>query len=219
MRGGTGCSSVGKVLIERFGGAMLPEGNIYQGGHMVFGRKHNDVRQLLEWGFLTENDVKRLFIFTTVRNPYDAVASDYARIVSGWEGAMPRDAHGNIIEDASARTAIRENAENVRQMGFDKWVCLRYGRLARLKSWLKAKVFQKKPVDYLWRTDFVMQFESLENDLNQVLRRNGIDEFVQIPNTNPTQGKRPYQEYYSDDSRRMVQQSFKHIIERFNYTF
>jgi len=219
MRGGTGCSSIAHVLINQFDGRYLPEENLFRNGVMVHGRKHNTVPELLRWGFLTKEDVRRLFIFTTVRNPFDQVASAYARTISGWTGGMPRDRHGNMIECPATRAKIEAEAQAAQAMGFDRWVEQHYGVPMRMKQKIARVVKNRRRRNPFKWVDFVMRYECLQEDFRDVLRRLGADSEIEIPNSNPTSGKRPYRQYYSESSKRLVSRAFKDVIRRYGYSF
>ncbi|WP_456426739.1 sulfotransferase family 2 domain-containing protein [Rhodocaloribacter sp.] len=67
----TGCSVVGKVLREQFGGVDI-------------GRKHDDVPRLLAQGHLSESALKRFCIVANVRNPFDRLVTYYQRLNGAW---------------------------------------------------------------------------------------------------------------------------------------
>lgn len=64
-----------------------------------------------------------------------------------------------------------------------------------------------------------MRFENLQEDFREVLRLKGIASDASLPNTNPTSGKKPYRDYYTTYSQKIVTQKFSDIIDRFNYSF
>ena len=68
---GTGCSAIGSVLRDQFGGQYLPSDNIFQENEKLLGRKHNSISQLLEHGIISHAEVKAYVKFGTIRNPFD----------------------------------------------------------------------------------------------------------------------------------------------------
>ncbi|MDB4445909.1 hypothetical protein N9181_01365 [bacterium] len=67
-----------------------------------------------------------------------------------------------------------------------------------------------------------MRFESLEEDFNRILQGAkviGADDWITVPHTNPTPGKKHYHEYYDDESRALVEKSFANELTHFDYKF
>ncbi|MGJ3242699.1 MAG: hypothetical protein ACFE0O_07090 [Opitutales bacterium] len=219
MEGNTGCSAVGNTLIEALGGHYLPPENVTRNGRMIFNRKHNTVDELLERGYLKANDLERLTIAGTVRNPFDRVASIYAREAGGWDGGMPRDAHGNLIEDPEARAATEAKAKAAQALGFDRWVARRYGWLARVRSRAAHRLGIRRERNFHRHVAVFLRFEHLQADFDGLLTRLGHPGGVAIPHSGKTSGKRPYPTYYSPRSRRIVARAFRDTIRRFGYTF
>jgi hypothetical protein len=70
--------------------------------------------------------------------------------------------------------------------------------------------------------DYYIRYENLKEDIIMVLERLGITEYDinDLPNHKSNiRPKRPYQEYYDDETRAIVAELFKTEIEMFGYTF
>lgn len=81
MVGGTGCYSVGSVLMERFGGTLLPACPL-----AGIDQKHNSIKQLVEHNLVSPKELKSYFKVANARNPFDRVATQYARLHgTSWE--------------------------------------------------------------------------------------------------------------------------------------
>ncbi|KAF0096421.1 MAG: hypothetical protein E1N59_388 [Puniceicoccaceae bacterium 5H] len=220
MPGGTGCSSIGRVMERELGAVYLPAKNLYRHGRMVFSRKHNSVEQLLARGFLMSDELEKLTVFATVRNAFDLVASNYAREASGWLGGFPRDADGNLLpipDDVMAQHQRR--AQEIADAGFERWVQARYGRLARCRHQLKLRLKGQRETHYYRHVDQLVRFEHLERDFNAVLRSVGFPRPLVVPNVNPTLGRKPYRQYYTERARCIVDRAFRDQLERFGYAF
>ncbi|MDB4445908.1 sulfotransferase family 2 domain-containing protein [bacterium] len=88
----TGCSSIGDVLIDSFGGEHLPGKSVYQSGQLALCHKHNRVGDLVKHDLISKNQVKSLRKFSTVRNPFDYYATQYERFSGEWiERAINRE--------------------------------------------------------------------------------------------------------------------------------
>ena len=64
--------------------------------------------------------------------------------------------------------------------------------------------------------DFVGRFERLESDFRRICETLGID--ATLPSLNVSQ-RRPYREYFDDESRRIVATRYRDDIETFGYEF
>jgi len=68
--------------------------------------------------------------------------------------------------------------------------------------------------------DIILQYECIEEDLNWVLEMNGLGP-VELEIVRPTVARlaRPYQEFYTPDTRSYIAERFADEIERFGYKF
>ena len=64
--------------------------------------------------------------------------------------------------------------------------------------------------------DFVGHFENLREDFQAVCERLGVD--TSLPHVKPSDHK-PYREYYSDESRKIITDVFREDLEAFDYEF
>ncbi len=67
--------------------------------------------------------------------------------------------------------------------------------------------------------DRVIRYEYLEEDFNQILSQVGVDEYIPIPHTNKTPGKKSYQAQYSPEARSIVERELAKELATFGYTF
>ena len=65
--------------------------------------------------------------------------------------------------------------------------------------------------------DHLIRFENLENELGKLFEKLGLPP-VKFPHKNKTKHK-PYWEYYTDETRKKVEELLKEDIEAFGYTF
>lgn len=72
---------------------------------------------------------------------------------------------------------------------------------------------------YITSADYVMRFERLQEDFNEVLHRLG-EEPIEIPRLNVTQGRDDdYRTLFSPRTRKIVESVFAPDLERFWYEF
>lgn len=158
------------------------------------------------------------FKFAFVRNPWDRLVSWYS-----------------MIEAQTAPASWRERVLRRRQPRLDRRLWDYVKRNARsFDEFVRActavvddvdgrKSFAYNQVDYLadgsgaWLVDFVGRYESLERDAGRVFERLGLSGLA-LPHINASR-HRPYVEYYTPATRRIVADRFARDIEAFDYRF
>ena len=239
----TGCSSVSKVLIEQLGGEKLPKKDIMLGGkYKLVGEKHNTLKQLIDFNLISSKELKSYLTFGTVRNPFDRFATAYQRYIGPWWEQMIQSDDPNCPANRVGKAHRKRYVSNVqeqirlaREEGFEKWLTRKIllpQRLDRrfkfgLKGWLKkqpllmTKNSVKMNIAYplIDGVDDVIRFEHLESDFNKILSQVGINEYIPIPHTNKTPGKRSYQEQYSSEAKAFVEQELAKELATYGYSF
>ena len=80
MLPGTGCTALGNTLVDQFGEMYLPEKPVFnKDGKLLLEHKHNSINRLIKYRFLTKREAKSLLKFSTIRNPFDLLATEYQR--------------------------------------------------------------------------------------------------------------------------------------------
>ena len=239
----TGCSSISKVLIEKLGGEKLPEKDIMLAGkYKLAGEKHNTLKQLIGFGLITRPELESYLTFGTVRNPFDRFASAYQRYLSSWWSQMiesedpncPANRVGSAYRERYVKN-VQQQIQLARDEGFETWLSRKILLPQRLdrrlkfgfKRWLrKQPIFQTKSsvkmniaYPFINGVDRVIRYEHLEQDFNQILSQVGVNEYISIPHTNKTPGKKSYQTQYSPEARAFVEQELAQELATFEYTF
>lgn len=242
---GTGCSSISDVLIEKFGGEKLPKSDILlAGNYKLVGVKHNTVSQLLGFNLISQSELNSYVKFATVRNPFDRFATDYQRAVGRWwednlskqlqDPNSPANRSGTINRLLYLKTMRRE-IRLARLEGFEKWLWRKIVLPQRFDKRLQYKIksYFKRNALYLNKNslkinlaylyiegvDEIIHNENLEDDLNRVFKKIGVNEFIPIPHTNKTPDKIPYQDYYSLVARTIVEEELGKELAMFGYRF
>jgi Sulfotransferase family len=240
---GTGCSSVGSILTKRFGGEFIPQTDIYKQDKKILDCKHNSIKELVEFNLIGRAELSLYLKFATVRNPFDSLATDYQRsITDKWIETSIYWQKQNLSSDANneekrylqeLEKQLMRKKERVKNMGFEAWLEHRLG-LHKKKSSLVTKLRKcvKLFIDpyhmprvyspLLSGVDEVIRFEHLEEDFNNLLKKAGIikrDEWIAIPNVNPTPEKRHYKEYYTEKARKLVENNLTRELATFGYRF
>lgn len=242
---GTGCSSISDVLIRKFGGEKLPKSDILlAGNYKLVGVKHNTISQLVGFNLISQSELNSYLKFATVRNPFDRFATDYQRAVGRWwednlskqlqDPNSPANRSGTINRLLYLKTMQRE-IRLARLEGFEKWLWrkivlpqrfdkrVQHGIKAYFKRdslcLTKDSLKMNIAYPYIEGVDDIIHNENLEGDLNRVLKKIGVNEFIPIPHTNKTPDKIPYQDYYSLQARTIVEEELGKELAMFGYSF
>jgi len=234
---GTGCSTVGNILLDRFGGEWLPSETVYKNGERVVPRKHCSIAEMRAHGVVSDDELRGLFKFATIRNPFDRFVTGYQRAAGSWltERLEDPDSHFNqgpqeAVEKRRRKALTR--VERTRTLGFEQWLLQGLNlepsanpiRIAqRVRRRLAPKARRDTLFPMIDGVDYLMRYETLEKDLNEVLGRAGITEHVSLArprtSTDRTPGKRPYQDYYTPELRRTIERAFSRELAEYGYAF
>jgi hypothetical protein len=216
----TGCTAIGEaVLIPHLDGEYFPSSDVLDDtGHLVVGHKHASMGELISHGLLAREEAAGLFKFTTVRNPFDSLATLYVTM---------RTRYKDLIDDPNTfvhrRPGMRKRIQIADEYSFDEWLEHKF-HLRGTKGGMR-RVLRTHPRPrhmygaYIEGADFVMRFEHLQEDFAEALRRLGVPSPIEIPRHNVTEEKDHYRAYYTPRARRIVERAFAPDLERFGYAF
>jgi hypothetical protein len=218
MAPGTGCTAVGEgVLIPYLEGEYFPAEHVRDHtGKMVLDKKHATLAQLKRQGLLTAEETTRLFKFTTIRNPFDVLVTRYFRL---------RTMRGKKLSnhDSFVHPRTIESVRLAMEQPFAVWVELNFRMQGRrrlrhpLSRYRAPRHYHEK---HIRGADFLMRFERLQEDFNEVLRCIGVDKPIEIPRINVTNDREgDYREYYTPRARAIVERVFAPDLARFGYSF
>ncbi len=140
------------------------------------------------------------FSFAFVRNPWDLMVSQY----HWW------------LQKAGQYPSCRKDVEKIKRMGnFTNFLNSKYGQ--KMFHDTTGNMFDWIAEDDRIIVDFVGKFENLQDGLNEVCQRLNLEP-IQLPHTNKTKRK-PYQDYYNDETKQLVAHRFRKTIEMFGYEF
>ena len=203
----TGSTSVSNLLLDELGGRWVPPDHIWADGELVVDFKHSSLADLVRHDVLGPDDLARMEIAITVRNPFAWVLSGfrYRRKVYRQRaqlGAAAPDwmqVRGWDIEDAA-------------RLDFDDYVAGRYdGRRDGVAKRFVAGYTDLPHLTYL-------RIEHIDDELSSLLDRLGVGWEVSVPRTNRTDGDE-YTSVYSARSRAIVTAAFADDLDQFGYEF
>ncbi len=210
----TGCTAIGEVLRERFDARFVPADDILGPDGLVrIPRKHTRLAQLLEAGLITREERAQLVVAAGVRNPFDEQVSHYKHRDRAYIARRDDpEARRRLVGDRPP--GPRERAA----VDFETWLRRRY--VARPWHAIQGRR-PHRPPDWAAGADLVIRHERLQADMDDLLRRLGVTEPVEIPVVNPTaiRNRQPYQSFYTPRARRIVETVFADRLERHGYRF
>ncbi len=244
---GTGCSATKQVLKEKFAGEWIPKEDIYENNSLRLGKKHNSISDLVRFNLISRRELPLYLKFGIVRNPFDALATQYQRSISDEWINKQITGRTRSLADKNKETGkifltklekkLRKQQQTTIDMGFEVWLenkVYRYDKIKNANLLEKVKTYFKEnfvySADYiptiysplLRGVDKVIRFEYLEADFNKLLKEAGVinyNDWVPIPVNNPTKGKKPYQEYYTKKARSLVEKHLAKELAIFDYKF
>lgn len=158
---------------------------------------------------IATDDQKRYFVFSSVRNPLDDAISKYFKVRSGRAAGARLRRRGQdrlinrLVDTHMTRFVRRTNADfasffmRYYVFPYDTWASLAHHQFS-----------------------FVMRFETLAGDFDQVLRLLGLEPQRPLPVVNPTSGReRDYAPYYVPAVRARARRVFGPYMERWAYRF
>jgi hypothetical protein len=210
----TGCTAVGDLLVRELNGEFVPGDDLCdERGDIILGKKHCTLRQLREHGVIPASDLKSMFSFSCVRNPFDSLVSMYVK---------KRSKYQRLLADRSSWVyrvpGYVEDMEFCRTHSFEEWIAAKYAE-GPVRRWLRRRP-RALSGKYVEGVDYVMRYERLQEDFNEVLRRAGVKRELTIPTVNATAEKNGhYRDYYTPQARKLVERAFADEIRRYGYTF
>lgn len=151
---------------------------------------HNRARKAAR--YLGPRRYQDYFSFAFERNPFDRVVSAYFYI----------------------RENRQKKGRDVSQFSFDTMV-----RDARLITELRAGGWHLYTENDIFVVDRIYRFEELDASLADIYNRLGIVDANPLPHTKKTNRERDYRQYYTAETRAIIEQRFASELEYFDYQF
>ncbi len=155
-------------------------------------------------------DERTYFSFSGIRNPLDVTVSRYAQVLT--------DARERFSDEDKRRrrTSLPEQIEN---RVYD-WVHRNNADFeAFLLHWYWLPYDTWSSMDH-HKLDFVIRFESLDEDFAEALRRIGLAQVRELPARNVTSGRsRNLDDYYTPAARRRAAWVFGPYMQEWGYVF
>jgi hypothetical protein len=227
---GTACTAIARgVLIPYLAGEYFPPSHVFdREGTFIMHAKHATLRQLTHHALLSEGEAAGLFKFATVRNPFDVTVTKYERcrtVYKAYYEEFSRDpeAVGKRVPELMNPQKVKDIRLAV-EHSFSEWVQHHFQTNDLRPRLRRPRRRYRTPFSrygrYVDGVDFIMRFERLQEDFNEVVRHIGVNDPIEIPKINITRSKeRHYREYYTPRARAIVERVYAPDLERFGYSF
>ena len=211
----TACTAIGELLCQHYGGEFVPSEDILDpiNGRIAIQKKHSTLAELIKHKILAPEEAKSLVKVAAVRNPFDTLVSLYFKQRFKYQ---PLLADPNSWVNRSPTYA--RNMRYAREHSFSRWVFRKCSRqIVKRLLGFPCSMF----ADYTKGTDVVMRYESIEQDLEGVFRRIGLDPKDGIPFVNRTDERpdRNYRSNYSRSAAIAVSVAFRDDLKTYGYKF
>ena len=187
----TGSSAVAKELIENYKGrAILSKHAVYS----TFLANAN-------------SEQRNYFVFSGIRHPLDKMVSNYQKMLNNHNDRFTQKLN------ADPRKAIFQIRDRVRYRRVKKgW---------NYEQFLQhSKVYDEVSSLDHHKLNYVMKFETLENDFEKVLSQLGISLVRRLPKFNSTKQKKDFLEFYdSEKTRKLAVKKMGPFLENSEYSF
>lgn len=211
----TACTAIGKVLCDELGGEYFPSESILGAdGKARVRTKHATLQDLLDNDLITKEEISSFLVFGGVRNPFDSLVSLYIK---------KRHTYQPLLSDPNSwvykiSPGYVEDMKFCLHHSFDEWVDKNHRQtlVKRLMGRGRRSMFERYTKD----VDAIVRFENLQDDFRSILKLAEIPTDHSVPLHNKTREKqRGYQDYYSDQSKKIVEYVFRDDIEKYGYSF
>ncbi len=205
----TGSSAIGRALRKQRACIRLVHDHARDDtGRIIMRKKHQTLSELLATSTITADERANLFVAAGVRNPFDLVVTEYAR-------GIDLDAPDGTEERRDVDAGLPDPSPE----DFERFVRRRYAPGLAKRATLRRG--RGLPSDYTEGVDFVIRFERMRADLDEALRRVGVQRRVTIPllNVTPARKGRHYRDYYTAESRSIIERVWAERLSRWGYSF
>lgn len=186
--------------------SISPELCEFYGGETII-RKHANLTQFMRQA---NADERSYYKFATVRNPLDAAVTDFFKLKGNHKGQYTNP-------DAFIENGGHVTTEHRRRFQFIK------DNDADFAAFFKKfhnKIYNNWFLVGHAQFDFVIKFESLQQDYAEAVRRFGAELRRPLPHTNPTRmKKRHFLEFYSEDIREQAVRCYGPFMKKWGYPF
>lgn len=204
----TGSTAIGENTLEPlYGGEFVGRRPTRE----LSGDKHASHQELIRRGLVSKQLLQRIYVFSTVRNPYDSSVSLYEKM---------RRTYAPLLEDPTSwlykMPGYLKSIRVAVEASFSDWFIFHHTRRTPLA--LPLRVFRRpRPLPEHYRAvDRIMRFERLQQDFDLALADLGLPS-VELPVVNVTKRDRDYRPYYDRRAKWLAERVFGNYRTHFGY--
>lgn len=177
---------------------------MYEGKKIL--RKHSKYQEFYR---IATDEQKRYFVFSGIRNPMDLIVSEFLKVKnnhknryttpSEWRknGGTLSDKHLKLYEEIKQNNmSFQDYFKQYFKLPYDNWSSAAHHKF-----------------------DFVIRFENLANDFEDLLLKLKIEPKRQLPQINKTSSKEDFIKYYTPDIRKRAVFVFGPFMKKWGYAF
>ena len=212
----TACTAIAQgVLIPKCDGMTYPPATVLdKRGQILMDQKHCTLGQLFLYNIVTPNELEPFLKFSTIRNPFDSIASEYVK---------QRHTYASMLEQPTTWVhrfpGYAEDMRFAADHSFTEWVDRKWRRRfprSVIRGRRNAAAGESGWQDGV---DFVMRYERLQTDFDDALARIGFEP-IAIPRLNETAERgTDYRQYYTPTAQSIIEDVYADILSRYGYTF
>lgn len=164
-----------------------------------------------EFRKIATDEGKKYFVFATVRNPLDAIVSNFFKYKTDHKGTFSNS-------EASLKSHIIDYAD----VKFYEYT--QTSKITFESAFLRSKVWERPYSDMIEvssdHLDFVIRYERLQQDFAQVLRLLDVEPVRLVPVTNKTQNRKTnWQSYYTPPMIEKAKRICGPFMQKWDYKF
>lgn len=152
-------------------------------------KQHFTLAEIVQLGFLTEEDLDQYFKFVFVRNPFDKIVSEYF-----WRKEDSKISFNDFILNKLPRL-LEDKSHNL--------YCHIRPQIDFISSYI---------------VDFIGRFELFNLHFREILCRNKIT-FYKLKHENKTKNRKSYMCYYKKESIKMLENLYEKDLNIFGYEY
>lgn len=198
------------VHINKSGGGIFTTNmNNPQNGMATLWGVHRSLEDMLNRTYIPPEN---LYIFTTIRNPWDRMLSMYLYYYKNFNVSKEFFSGDPTIDNSFTNWIKYIYSDKFDRNSIHSGVNMFKYCFSNQLNWIKNKNGE------LMKVDKILRFENLKTELKSfltdVLQLNHVNTSMIHP-TNHTH----YSDYYDDESKKLIEMHYKDDIEYFNYSF
>ncbi len=196
-------------------------------GQIILNKKHSKVSELLKFGIFTPEELNKLCVFTTVRNPFDLILSNYFFELQTYN-TFHKGIKFRLFLGKRFYFFLRKLIKIDRTNHYS-WIMPQIGRYHFTINHSfedYVKMFYSKKVKNIFTVytegadAHFLKLENIESEMHHFFRERDIEIDIDLPLLSKSKLKNGhYSEHYTAKAKELVSKYFYDELTLFNYQF